>query len=422
MTTLTPHQLEACDRIRDRFAQGHGLALLGGAAGTGKTTCISHLAAALSEDGMGTGVYICTPTHKAAKVLRSKGLKGACTYHSKFFTLKEPPVQSTGDPKAKKASIEFTPNDLLEESGSTLSAGKVRQARLLIIDEASMVCRAHLKDLQRMCKHLLLVGDPHQLPPVENDKGLKTRHTSSLGIFRMENLTAELTEIHRQAEGSPILVLADLVRQKQNPDTAPFHVKPTAKFGQAVKLGVQVVCYTNDTRKFANAKYRERMGRKSMYPEPGDRMVFNDHYQDGARTWLNGETVEVLEFHPPLKDNPTSAGLVIVDEEGTVCDLYMDMVHFWYDQAKGYAPTETAPRRTGVATAKTACLGFAYAITAHKAQGSEYDHVLLIDERSKIQGATPELTAETSRRWFYTCVTRAKHKLHIVRQAWIFSK
>lgn len=160
MTTLTPHQLEACARIRDRFAQGHGLAMLGGAAGTGKTTCINHLAAALSEDGTGSGVYICTPTHKAAKVLRTKGLKSACTYHSKFFTLKEPPVQRhPDDPDGGKASIEFIANDMLEETGVELSAGKVSHARLLIIDEASMVCRAHLKDLQRMCKHLLLIDE-----------------------------------------------------------------------------------------------------------------------------------------------------------------------------------------------------------------------------------------------------------------------
>lgn len=400
------------------------MAMLGGAAGTGKTTCISHLAAVLSEDGMGTGVYICTPTHKAAKVLRTKGLKSACTYHSKFFTLKEPPAPKSPEDPVAKTPIEFIANDELEGMGVTLSSGKVSHAGLVIIDEASMVCRAHLKDLQRMCKHLLLVGDPHQLPPVENDKGRKTRHTSSLGIFRMENLTAELTEIHRQAEGSPILTLADQVRQKQNPDTTPFHVKPTAKFSHAVKLGVQVVCYTNDTRKFANAKYRERLGRKTLYPEPGDRMVFNDHFHDTrGRMWLNGETVEVVEFHPPHKDNPTAASLVVMDEDGDVHDLYMDMVHFWYDQAKGYAPTQEAPRRKGGGTTVApACLGFAYAITAHKAQGSEYPHVLLIDERAKIQGATPELTAETSRRWFYTCVTRAKHKLHIVRQAWIFSK
>ena len=50
---------------------------------------------------------------------------------------------------------------------------------------------------------------------------------------------------------------------------------------------------------------------------------------------------------------------------------------------------------------------FAYAITCHKAQGSEFDFVIVFDE-SWVFG-------EAARRWLYTAITRAKEKLLIIR-------
>ena len=50
---------------------------------------------------------------------------------------------------------------------------------------------------------------------------------------------------------------------------------------------------------------------------------------------------------------------------------------------------------------------FAYAITCHKAQGSEFDFVVVFDE-SRAFG-------EESGRWLYTAITRAKDKLLIIR-------
>ena len=49
---------------------------------------------------------------------------------------------------------------------------------------------------------------------------------------------------------------------------------------------------------------------------------------------------------------------------------------------------------------------FAYAVTCHKAQGSEYDFVIVFDESRFF---------EDSSRWLYTAITRAKKKLIIVR-------
>ena len=50
---------------------------------------------------------------------------------------------------------------------------------------------------------------------------------------------------------------------------------------------------------------------------------------------------------------------------------------------------------------------FAYAVTCHKAQGSEFDFVIVFDE-SWVFG-------EEQARWLYTAITRAKEKLIIIR-------
>ena len=49
---------------------------------------------------------------------------------------------------------------------------------------------------------------------------------------------------------------------------------------------------------------------------------------------------------------------------------------------------------------------FAYAVTCHKAQGSEYDFVVVLDESGYF---------EDGKQWLYTAVTRAKKRLIVVR-------
>ncbi|MBP3433826.1 MAG: ATP-binding domain-containing protein, partial [Clostridia bacterium] len=50
---------------------------------------------------------------------------------------------------------------------------------------------------------------------------------------------------------------------------------------------------------------------------------------------------------------------------------------------------------------------FAYAVTCHKAQGSEFDFVVVFDESWAF--------GEERNRWLYTAITRAKEKLLIIR-------
>lgn len=401
---LTPHQLAACDRVLDA-ASDTGFAMLGGAAGTGKTTCIWHLVHRLLEDHF--HVDICTPTHKAAQVLRTKGLPDATTYHSVFFTCESHTVTDANGRVSE--ALRFVPRDMHEDG--TLKGDWVRNGAV-VIDEASMVSTAHIEHIRRMCKVVVLVGDPHQLPPVENDGG-------GLGVFNSADLTAELTEVIRQAEGSPILELATEIRLRHEPDTATFAPSPAAKLADAIRNDVQVICYTNETRKFVNYAARRALNRQSPAPEAGDKVVFGSTFNDGKGTlYPAGTPALVLGFDAINDKDPWAGGFLALRlQDGTEVEVQMDMQAFYYDLAEAARP-DPAPKFRTSKDARAA-INYGYAITAHKAQGSEYPKVLVVDERARIFNPDPEVAAETKARWLYTCVTRAQSKLFVVKRSWL---
>src|SRR5208282_6828508 len=88
---------------------------------------------------------------------------------------------------------------------------------LIIVDEASMVADDMVRDLQSFHVPILAVGDHGQLPPVGGVGSL------------MKNPMLRLEQIHRQAEGNPIIALSKMIREQGRiPDELP---------GDAVRFG-----------------------------------------------------------------------------------------------------------------------------------------------------------------------------------------
>src|SRR5205807_10462487 len=113
-------------------------------------------------------------TGKAASVMRSKGCAGAPTIHGMIYHAHD--------------SGEETPSfDLWHE-------GPAAKARLIVIDECSMVEAELGRDLLSFGAPLLVLGDPAQLPPIQGG-----------GFFTAAEPDAMLTEVHRQARGDPIV-------------------------------------------------------------------------------------------------------------------------------------------------------------------------------------------------------------------------
>ena len=73
----------------------------------------------------------------------------------------------------------------------------LRDAKLLVLDEVSMVGPEMARDLLAFGKPILVLGDPGQLPPVKGE-----------GAFNTDEPDVLLTEVHRQAGDSAIIRLA----------------------------------------------------------------------------------------------------------------------------------------------------------------------------------------------------------------------
>src|SRR5437870_1820141 len=209
-----------------------------GYAGTGKTTLAKHLAE--SSDGK---VLFAAFTGKAACVMRSKGCQGATTIHSLIY-------------KARDSGQETPTFELWNDAPAS-------KAKLIIIDECSMVDAELARDLLSFRVPLLVLGDPAQLPPIQGG-----------GFFTDANPDAMLTEVHRQARDNPIVPLSMDIRagnslgQGRYGDTQVL--ARAALDPQRVIESDRVLVGRNVTRRAYNARLRERRGFVGALPIAGD--------------------------------------------------------------------------------------------------------------------------------------------------------
>lgn len=390
---LTLSQTAALEAILAKVEEGVPRLSLSGAAGTGKTTLIKVLTEALPE------AVVCTPTNKAAQVLCSKGIE-ATTFYKKFYILEE-----TVDGKPRFINCK----KYLADGNKGLPDGKIAWADTLVIDEASMVTSRMLTEMQKMCGTLILVGDHNQLPPV-GDRDYPA------GVFGSLRHTATLTEVMRQEEGSLILTLADALR-KDDPKVAKMlkHFEPQASFQSLVRGGAQMIAFTNKERQRINHVCRMVLGFTQPYPQMGDKMVVTNNYNED---FINGTVFDVADFEWNQIDH--YASITIALPTGKLWTTTMNMLPFVGDQIGSQRTLleETLQRPSQDDEDSRLEATFSYCLTAHKAQGSEWQDVLVFDQRGLIKkvaenderGAlSPD---EFVRRWTYTAATRARKNLY----------
>lgn len=205
VTQLTPAQAEAAAGMLE-FGQGmtqHALATLSGYAGVGKTTVLAHVVQRLVDAGV--ACIVLAPTHKALSVLAEK--------------LGDAAVEMSTLHAALAMKVKDLP-DGLQETQDTGEPGSLKDFELAIIDEASMVSASMFATAlhkRGRCK-LLFVGDPAQLPPVDQSKaergaGAREQLQLSPAFGDQVRLQWRMTEVVRQARENPIIRLATAARQ-----------------------------------------------------------------------------------------------------------------------------------------------------------------------------------------------------------------
>lgn len=344
---LSYEQLLAVDKAIQSIGNNK-LFRIGGYAGTGKTTVAKYIAADI------TGCMPCAFTGKAAYRLIEKGLH-AQTIHSLIYQI----------------------NGLDEFELRTDVPGD-----WFLIDEGSMISRDIWADLNTFGLPILLLGDPGQLEPIGNDP--KLMHTPDI----------ILEEIHRQAEGNGIIQFATDIRRGcaerindngyNYEDVDIYHGKrPT--YGDLEWADV-VLCGFNRTRCKVNRIMRQQKGFKGLLEE-GERIICLKN--DREQGVFNGQMFTVKSIE---RDTERYIWANCLTDMGQVITLKLFKEAF--GQLKSLKPREI-PRGSVAAD-------WAYAITGHKSQGSEWDNVLVIDEQCKIWDPV---------RWRYTVATRASRKL-----------
>lgn len=326
---------------------------LEGLAGTGKTTLLSHLAKQLPN------AQLCAPTGKAAAVLRRKaGSEFATTIHRAFYQSYPDGYDANGDltfvhkPRYRSGELE---------------------GRLVFLDEMSMIPLKLGMDVQETGAKIVASGDTGQLPPV-----------SGAPYFTKPDVT--LRKIQRQAAGNPIIRQAHNVRDglgyktDLRPDgtgvmvhrfnDGPFPVRPDV-----------VLCWTKAVRDHLNLHCRMAWHdyTPDTRPQPGEPvMCLRNNY---TRNVFNGEIYTLAE---PYQKNDS---MVTLNVGGTTRRVPASFVGF--------------PRRNE--TDSHTPFAFAYAMSVHKAQGSEWDTVALIDHYD----------SDDAHKWLYTGITRAAKMLII---------
>jgi exodeoxyribonuclease-5 len=341
---------------------------LAGYAGTGKTTLASEIA-----ERRGGEVVFGALTGKAAAVMAAKGCVGAATIDSLIYRA-QIKASCTRRPRCESPPCRERCRWAREWfSGRSLNADSaVADASLVIVDEVSMVGSEMGRDLLSFGTPLLVLGDKAQLPSIGDG-----------GFFTEREPDFQLTEVHRQALGSPVIELATLVR-KQLPLRYGNFGDSSVMDGISIKEMLsfdQVICGTHRTRHSLNKKMRRALGFDGAAPERGEKVLcLRNHRLKGLRNGTLWTVVETAGCDDGFIE------MVVENEAGLSVEVVAPEAGFTsYDGAGSDLPGQP--------------FAFGYAITCHKAQGSQWDSVLVIDESGVFR--------EHRHRWLYTAITRA---------------
>jgi exodeoxyribonuclease-5 len=369
-----------------------------GYAGTGKTTLAIEISRMVDGDCL-FGSF----TGKAALVMRKKGCRGAQTLHSMIYL-----------PRRDKRGDEELDRDVPMWKINPESA--LRHAELLIVDECSMVGEDLAVDVLSFKTPVLVLGDPAQLPPV-----------NGAGYFTEAKPDVMLTEIHRQAADNPIIRIATMIRLGERLTLGSHKgAFPGQGVGicrrEQLKLSSQlaadqVLCGKNDTRVTLNRRIRHELREQGKlpkgdnFPVVGDRIICLKNKRD--RGLLNGGiwTVDALRDRSSGAKRKGRFGVsyldvTSVDNEKHVVDVAVPHGFWFWNNRENDLHLPEKMQRSHYDE-----FDYAYGITCHKSQGSQWDKVVVIDE-SQVFGGRGD-REDIPQRWLYTAATRAAEALII---------
>lgn len=401
---LTEHQKKGLLLLEKSYKE-NPISCLSGYAGTGKSTIIGEFVK--GEGILLDQVLYLTFTGKASTVLQSKGLP-SMTIHSALYSWTIENIN--GKPKfvaTKRVPSEF-PN-----------------LKLIVIDEISMVNDELLTDIIAFVSasesriKLICLGDIGQLPPVETDKSIISQEILKNSVFNLE-------EFMRFSESSGIYELADRVRKglplkvgeyngcKVTHNNTPKLLRKFLRDNNS-----QILVTTNKTRMEINKFAREMLGYDNIIPRVHEKVIFtrnnrniiSSDYKFPIMNGIIGTINEIYSSHTLI--HGIGVFKTTIDYNGSMFkNIWVDADNF-LEMENGVEPELDLKRKLTYVNSqeenfipKLNTLDFAYGITVHKSQGSEFENVLFYAEK----WGSPKFIKQL----LYTGITRATKHITIV--------
>lgn len=421
-------QALALSTIKEWIRSGGPTLRLGGVAGSGKSTLASKITSWFKNKDH---VLFTAITGKACSILKDK-LRDMGRGDGKLLTLHRLLYKTSVD-KINRCYTKpsLTPSEELND------------VKLIIVDEASMVSQSIYKDLLLVCADknikVLFMGDHAQLPPIGD------------GVRLMEDPDIRLDTIHRQAGGNPILQLSQDIRDgkmslkvKENFNEngegysyGGLHKFYREDFNEAYSTQFEkmsALCATNYERVKFNKRVRFRMFTELKPDElirNGEKLIsLNNHKvrtEDEIMTLNNGDILKVESSRhvSTYSDISSEEGAGIfhthrldgVISGGKFDSLLVNTNMIGVSPSANKQGSRDPMVMEKVLDLDSGSMGinvdYGYALTCHKAQGSQYDSGFIILPG---RDAFIRENEEQFKRWLYTAVTRFKKRVHFITQ------
>ena len=376
-----------------RFKNKEKYTCISGYAGSGKSTLVKFIVQSLPGIDPETDVVYATFTGKAAQVLLKKGNKNVSTLHKLLYESLPRP-----DGSWYRKPVERIPY------------------KIVVVDEVSMVPQSMIEQLFKYSIYLLALGDPFQLPPIQKDDVntlLNKPH-----VF--------LDEIMRQAQESEIIRVSMDIREGKLIDTfngSEVKIFNPADFEESMLLWAdQVLVATNQTRINLNNTMRRLLGREGG-PQDGDKVICLknewDILADNEDPLVNGTIGFLKNSYSTYVNFPRFLGghhfdvlqSDFVSDGGALFrDINMDKKMIMTgEKCCDWKTAYTIGRNLNHKHKLPKEFTYGYAVTCHKAQGSQWEKVLIVEEKFPFDKTEHA-------RWLYTALTRAEEKAVIIKK------
>lgn len=365
---------------------------INGEAGTGKTFLLKHIINELVLQRI-TVAPIAFTGKAASRLMESTGCP-SCTIHRLIY------------------QYDLSEHEFFESSQDEQDAFDnnkelaVLKCKCLIIDEYSMLTREIINDLKSMDKILIFVGDLNQLPPIGEDIISDEEFND---IFENDVPVLALSDPIRQSEDSPILSLArdvkngltvlkpQIIESIITGESLQIDASPKADIKLFGDENAVIITYKNKTKDTINKRVRKSLGYRNIL-EVNDKIVIMRNNKD--YNVYNGEFFRVLEIDEIKEKYGFEFTTIRINNESN------PYIRVWlnplttgsYFYQTTFGEDKDLKRDQYFFYKELIHISYAYAITCHKAQGSEWDTVYIrYDDAWK-----------DKKRWLYTALTRAK--------------